>query len=116
MTCSADISSEKKPTMPPFVPAAVLPDAMRRVGAARNAMLVASAVFPHRRTAGEDDEVGTMQPAQRRIEIGEAGRHTGERAFPPMRRVRRRQRLAQHVGRAQEARAARPAAPVSARS
>ena len=73
-SCSADISSEKKPTMAPSRTLS-LPSIWRSaliglrhlegdIGRQRR--------LPHRRTAGKDDEVGRLQPAHFAVEIAQA--------------------------------------------
>ena len=74
-SCSADISSEKKPTMPPFTVCDVavgahlaapgLGDVVGDVGGERG--------LAHARAAGEDDEVGGLQPAHLAVEVVQAG-------------------------------------------
>ena len=74
-SCSDDISSEKKPTMPPsstldrsvglMLGAIGLGDVIGDVGGERR--------LAHRRAAGEDDEVGGLQAAHLLVEILEAG-------------------------------------------
>ncbi len=80
-SCSADISSEKKPTMPPFdgrdrgrprctSPAPGLGDVVGDVGGERG--------LAHAGTAGEDDEVGGLQAAHLGVEVGQAGGDAGQ--------------------------------------
>ena len=75
-SCSADISSEKKPTMPPLT---VFIDAVRLLLALVGLGDVEGDVggergLAHGRAAGEDDEVGGLQAAEHAVEVGEAGR------------------------------------------
>ena len=74
-SCSADISSEKNPTMPPFVdsmwPSArtlAFPASRHVVGEVGGERRLA-----HARAAGEDDEVGFLQAAHHAVEVLEAG-------------------------------------------
>ena len=81
-SCSADISSEKKPTMPPLTvaiwpsartsPCPGLGDIVGDVGGERG--------FAHARPAGKDDQIGGLQAAHPAIEIGQAGRQPGQAA------------------------------------
>ena len=82
-SCSDDISSEKKPTMPPLA-ASTAPSARVRalialgdvegdVGGERR--------LAHAGTAGEDDEIGRLQAAHIAVEIGQPGGDAAERAF-----------------------------------
>ena len=73
-SCSADISSEKKPTTPPLAASIDAVGARSRliglgdvegdVGGERR--------FAHAGTAGEDDEIGRLQAAHIAVEIGQA--------------------------------------------
>ena len=79
-SCSDDISSEKKPTMPPST-VLIAPSGWtspRQALATLKAMLVASARLAHARAAGEDDEVRGLQPAHQPVEIVEAGGEAGQ--------------------------------------
>ena len=81
-SCSADISSEKKPTTPPStapsVPSGLVPllvgagDVEGDVGRERG--------LAHRRAAGEDQQVRGVQAAEPLVEVDEAGREAGEAA------------------------------------
>ena len=81
-SCSADISSEKKPTMPPLTvaiwPSArtlALPslgDVVGDIGGERG--------FAHAGPAGKDDQIGGLQAAHPAVEIGQAGRQPGQAA------------------------------------
>ena len=66
-SCSFDISSEKTAT----------PQSAR--SAACSAMFSAEGGLAHARPAADDDEVGRLQPGRQLVEIGEAGRHAGDR-------------------------------------
>ena len=81
-SCSADISSEKKPTMPPLtvfdravgllLALVGLGDVEGDVGRERG--------LAHGRASGEDDEVGGLQAAHLAVEVDEAGRDARELA------------------------------------
>ena len=81
-SCSDDISSEKKPTMPPsmrlIAPSGCaladvgLGDVEGDVGGERG--------LAHGGAAGEDDEVGGLQAAHHAVEVVDAGRDAGELA------------------------------------
>ena len=82
-SCSADISSEKKPTtapssafsdswVRPIVPRHVIGD----VGGERR--------LAHRGAPGDDDQVGGLQAAHAVVEIGEAGGETRQAAIAPI--------------------------------
>ena len=81
-SCSADISSEKKPTMPPLT-VLIWPSALHL--AAPGARDVVGDVggergLAHAGTAGDDDQVGRLQAAHLAVEILEAGREARELA------------------------------------
>ena len=81
-SCSADISSEKKPTMPPFdrvdvsvgahLAAPSAGDVVGDVGGERG--------LAHAGTAGDDDQVGGLQAAHLVVEVLQAGCQAGEPA------------------------------------
>ena len=81
-SCSADISSEKKPTMPPLtvlmcpsglhLAAPAARDVVGDVGGERG--------LAHAGAAGDDDQVGLLQAAHLGVEILEPGREAGELA------------------------------------
>ena len=103
--CSADISSEKKPTMPPETvsiepsglrPAAIFDrDVIGDVGRQRR--------FAHGRAAREDDEVRRLHPAHQLIEVDHAGGQAREMPVALVGLAREVDRVLERVGEAQEA-------------
>ena len=81
-SCSADISSEKKPTMPPFDGHGVAVGAHLAAPGARDVVgdIGGERGFAHAGTAGEDDEVGRLQPAHHAVEVVEPGGDAGQLA------------------------------------
>ena len=110
-SCSADISSEKKPTMPPLVVACVpsglhleligLGDVEGDVGRERR--------LAHARTAGDDDEIGRLQTAELPVEIGHAGRDARQLAVALVGLGGHVDRGRQRIGEALEAAVVAPA-------
>ena len=96
-SCSADISSEKKPTTAPSA----------TFGRAVLAMLLAIGLggiegdvggergLSHRRSAGEDDEVGPVQAAEQLVELEQTRGHAGQLADPVIGRFGRDRGLGQ---------------------
>ena len=85
-SCSADISSEKKPTTAPswrgiVGPAArALRERLRARAGDVEGDVGGERRLAHGRAAGEDDQVGRLQAAQLAVEVREAGGDAGEAA------------------------------------
>ena len=81
-SCCADISSEKNPTMPP------LTDSMRPSGRTSPSHRLGDVVgdvggerrLAHAGAAGQDDEVGALQPAHHAVEVAQPGGEPGQLA------------------------------------
>ena len=74
-SCSADISSEKKPTMPPLA-VIVWPSALHLAAPGFGDVVAdvgGERAFAHAGAAGEDDQVGRLQAAHHAVEIVEPG-------------------------------------------
>ena len=127
-SCSADISSEKKPTMPPLT-VVIWPSGLHL--AAPGARDVVGDVggergLAHAGAAGDDDQVGRLQAAHLAVEVAAgrsrartACRRAGRRAPPCRPRWSARSRTSgsrRHSGRSRRARRAAARRPRSARA
>ena len=104
-SCSADISSEKKPTMPPSTvamwpsgrvsPRCGLGDVVGDVGGERG--------LAHAGAAGDDDQVGRLQAAHLGVEVLQAGGEAGQLAVALVGAGRHVDRGGERLGEALEA-------------
>ena len=103
-SCSADISNEKKPTMPPLTvpiwpsarnsPAQALGDVIGDVGGERG--------LAHAGAAGKDNEIGSLQAAHAIVEIVQSGGEPRKTAVALIRARRHVDRGRESLGEALE--------------
>ena len=93
-SCSADISSEKKPTTAPSTTLGAPSTMLLAIGPGGvEGDVGGERAFAHRGPAGQDDQVGPVQAAQQLVELDEARGHAGELADAVVGRLGRHRRL-----------------------